>query len=561
VKRHVIMLSTTVILIVGTFVATLLSDNRPVLGLDLQGGISIVLYPVKGSDLSALNTATSVIRNRVDGLGIAEPDVQRQGDTIVVNLPGVKDRAKAESLVGETAELRFRAVQYQGSNALILPMTQPSSDTTTTGPGGTTDGGGTTTTGATSTTAKSGPGTTVRGATTTAPASVSGTAPTATQDKAAGARERTISTLPIANRPAQQAPSTTSPNLTPTTMQTTTTTAPSQDEQTCEALMKKNPSPLPADQPVVLPDRDGEVCYVLGPAIVTGKSVGSANAQYDTNEGWVATVKFKNNDFVDKIAGPYVEKQVAIELDGVVQSAPTINPGITGRDVQISGDFTQGEAKDLALVLRYGALPVQFDESKQTVESVSPTLGRDQLTAGIVAGLIGLGLVALYMLLYYRVLGLVVVLGLGLTGMLFFTLLSYLSTTQGLTLTLAGVTGIIVSVGVTVDSYVVYFERLKDEVRSGKTVRSSLEPGFHRSFRTIVAADLVSLIGAGVLYVFATSSVKGFAFFLGMSTAIDLVLAYTFMHPLVAIMARNPKLVRLPGVGIASALDVAGATT
>jgi len=543
------MLSTTVIVIVGTFFATLLSDNRPVLGLDLQGGISIVLFPVQGSDLSALNTATEVIRNRVDGLGIAEPDVQRQGDTIVVNLPGVKDRAKAESLVGETAELRFRQVQSQGNNPLILPMAPASSGTTTTGAGGTT------------TTGSGGSSTTVPGATTTAPASVSGTAPSTTKGKAAGARERTISTLPIVNRPAQEAPSTTSPNLTPTTMQTTTTTAPAQEDQSCEALIKKNPSPLPADQSVVLPDRDNKYCYVLGPAIVTGKSVGKADAAYNsTRSQWVTNIHFKNNDFLDKIAQPLVGQLVAIELDGVVQSAPEINQGITGRDVEISGDFSQGEAKDLALVLRYGALPVQFDQGKQTVDSVSPTLGRDQLTAGIVAGLIGLGLVALYMLLYYRLLGLVVVLGLGLTGMLFFTLISYLSTSQGLTLTLAGVTGIIVSVGVTVDSYVVYFERLKDEVRMGKTVRSSLEPGFHRSFRTIIAADLVSLLGAAVLYAFATSSVKGFAFFLGLSTAIDLVLAYTFMHPLVSILARSPRLVRLPGVGIASALDVAGAT-
>jgi len=535
--------------IVGTFFATLLSDNRPVLGLDLQGGISIVLFPVQGSDLSALNTATEVIRNRVDGLGIAEPDVQRQGDTIVVNLPGVKDRAKAESLVGETAELRFRQVQSQGNNPLILPMAPASSGTTTTGAGGTT------------TTGSGGSSTTVPGATTTAPASVSGTAPSPTKGKAAGARERTISTLPIVNRPAQEAPSTTSPNLTPTTMQTTTTTAPAQEDQSCEALIKKNPSPLPADQSVVLPDRDNKYCYVLGPAIVTGKSVGKADAAYNsTRSQWVTNIHFKNNDFLDKIAQPLVGQLVAIELDGVVQSAPEINQGITGRDVEISGDFSQGEAKDLALVLRYGALPVQFDQGKQTVDSVSPTLGRDQLTAGIVAGLIGLGLVALYMLLYYRLLGLVVVLGLGLTGMLFFTLISYLSTSQGLTLTLAGVTGIIVSVGVTVDSYVVYFERLKDEVRMGKTVRSSLEPGFHRSFRTIIAADLVSLLGAAVLYAFATSSVKGFAFFLGLSTAIDLVLAYTFMHPLVSILARSPRLVRLPGVGIASALDVAGAT-
>ena len=348
--------------------------------------------------------------------------------------------------------------------------------------------------------------------------------------------------------------------MTPTTVPTTTT-VPAQQFPGCAALIKKSPPDTDGAQEVVLPDRQHQNCYVLGPAVVTGKSVGSAGDTYDsTTSQWVATVHFKNDDFVKKVAEPYVGKQVAIELDGVVQSAPTIEQGITGRDVQITGQFTQGQAQDLALVLRYGALPIQFDQTKQTVESVSPTLGRDQLTAGITAGLIGLALVAIYMVLFYRLLGLVVIAGLGLTGMVFFTLVSYLSSTHGLTLTLAGVTGIIVSVGVTVDSYVVYFERLKDEVRSGKTVRSSLEPGFHRSFRTIVAADLVSLIGAAVLYAFATSSVKGFAFFLGLSTALDLLLAYTFMHPMVSVLARNPKLVRMPGIGIGAALDVAGAT-
>ena len=560
-RNKVIMLIVTVVVIVGTFIATLVSDSRPVLGLDLQGGISIVLFPVKGTDLSGLNTATTVIRNRVDGLGIAEPDVQRQGDTIVVNLPGVKDRAKAERLVGETAELRFRPVTYDSAgNPLIFPFSAAASDTTTTtGKGGTT--------------------TTAKGGTTTSnPGSVTGTtnAPTTTKGKAAGPPARTIDTTPIAARTRATATGQTgstgatgttgstgpsgASGVTPTTV-APTTTVPQQAFPGCEALIKKSPPDTDAAQSVVLPDRDHKFCYVLGGAVVTGKSVGSSGTTYDSTQSqWVATVKFKNNDFVDKIAKPYVGKQVAIELDGVVQSAPTIQPGITGRDVQITGQFSQSEAKDLALVLRYGALPVQFDQTKQTVESVSPTLGKDQLTAGITAGLIGLALVALYMVAFYRLLGLVVIAGLGLTGMLFFTLISYLSSTRGLTLTLAGVTGIIVSVGVTVDSYVVYFERLKDEVRTGKTVRSSLEPGFHRSFRTIVAADLVSLIGAAVLYAFATSAVKGFAFFLGLSTAIDLVLAYTFMHPMVSVLARNPKLVRMPGIGIGAALDVAGAT-
>lgn len=259
-------------------------------------------------------------------------------------------------------------------------------------------------------------------------------------------------------------------------------------------------------------------------------------------------------DFVTKVADPNIGKQVAIALDGVVQSAPVINEGITaGNPVRISGSFTQTEAKELALVLRFGALPVQLKQ--ETVDSVSPTLGKDQLHAGLVAGMIGLLLVGLYMLIFYRVLGLVVWLGLGMTGMAVWTLVSWLGFTIGLTLTLAGVTGLIVSVGVTVDSYVVYFERLKDEVRSGKTVRSSVDRGFTKSFRTIVAADLVSLIGAVVLYLLAIGSVRGFAFFLGLSTVLDLILSYFVMHPLVSLMARRKKLVTMKGIGIGAGLD------
>jgi preprotein translocase subunit SecD len=313
-----------------------------------------------------------------------------------------------------------------------------------------------------------------------------------------------------------------------------------------------------ADAQVVLPDKDRAFCYFLQPTVLTGKDIGHADARFDPNQGWVVDIQFKNNDFVTKVAEPYVNQQVAIELDGIVQSAPKINPGITGRNVRISGTFTEGEAKHLAQILRYGALPVQFDKDQQTVQSVSPTLGKDQLRAGIIAGLIGLALVAIYMIVFYRLLGVVVWLGLGLTAMVFWVIVSYLSASRGLTLTLAGVTGIIVSVGVTVDSYVVYFERLKDEVRTGKTIRSSLDTGFRRAFRTIIAADLVSLIGAAVLYALATGSVRGFAFFLGLSTAIDLLLAYCFMHPFVVVLSRRPNLVRAPVVGIAAGLDVQG---
>jgi preprotein translocase subunit SecD len=296
--------------------------------------------------------------------------------------------------------------------------------------------------------------------------------------------------------------------------------------------------------------------------LLTGKNVSTARTQLDNSNQWAVEVTFKTDDFVKKVADPNKGNEIAIALDGVVQSAPQIDPNNppTGKAVQISGSFTEGDANNLALVLRYGSLPIQFDNTQRTVESVSPTLGKDQLRAGIIAGLIGLALVALYMILFYRLLGLVVWTGIALTGMFFFSLLTWLSSQHGLTLTLAGVTGIIVSVGVTVDSYVVFFERLKDEVRTGKTIRSSLETAWKRAWRTIVAADAVSLLGAAVLYLLAIGSVRGFALFLGISTLLDLLLAVTFMHPAVTVLCRRPHLVRLPGFGIATGLDVPGVT-
>jgi preprotein translocase subunit SecD len=535
VRRKIIMLSLTVAVILGAFVYTLLGSNRPVLGLDLQGGTSIVLAPVKGSDLSTLDTAVAIIRARVDGLGIAEPSVSRQGNNIVIDLPGVKNATEADQLVGKTAELRFRLVKG------VVPYSSSAASTTTTVPGA-------------STTTIKGATTTVKGATTTTGK------PATTTTLGHSAPARTIDTVPIvATRPAVD-PTTvapTTPNTvkltTPTTVVnvTTPTTAPA-GNTTCRDGAAVTPD-RPA-QEVVLPDKDKLFCYLLGPTILTGRNIGSADAIVNTSTGeWQVDVHFKNNDFVNKVAGPNVGKEVAIVLDGVVQSAPTINQGITGQNVTITGNFSSKEAHQLALVLRYGSLPVQL--VSQTAQSVSPTLGKDQLRAGIISGIIGLALVALYMMFFYRLLGLVVWTGIGLTGLTFFSLVSWLSANRGLTLTLAGVTGIIVSVGVTVDSYVVYFERLKDEVRTGKTVRSSLDTGFHRAFRTIIAADLVSLIGAFVLYVFATSSVKGFAFFLGLSTLLDLALAYLYMWPFVSVLARRPSLVRMRGVGIAAGLD------
>jgi preprotein translocase subunit SecD len=490
----------TMLLVALALGATVASGNEPILGLDLQGGISVVLAPVGDVKGGSVDVAVDIIRNRVDGLGVAEPEISRQGDNIVVDLPGVKDRDKARRVVGKTAELRFRPVIAE------LPAAgDTSASTTTTG--------------------------------------VAGAAETST-----------TTTVPAADDAAKAAVASCDPNQVVALLSAGTEvpdTTPVDDKRAACVL-------LPVRQ-----QQGAAARLLLGPTALTGKGVDSAKSRFSQGQGYAVTVAFNDTGakkFDDLAAASFPQSppqnQVAIVLDGEVQSAPAFRTSSFSGDVEITGNFSPSEAEDLATIVNYGALPVQLKEL--TVQNVSPTLGQDQLDAGIAAGLIGLLLVALYMVVYYRLLGLVVVLGLLVSAALIYALISYLGTTIGLTLTLAGVTGLIVSVGVTVDSYVVYFERLKDEVRTGRTVRSSVDRGFTRSFRTIVAADLVSLIGAAVLYFLAIGSVRGFAFFLGISTILDLLVSYFFMHPLVSLMARRPALVRMRGLGIAAGLDAPG---
>ncbi|MCU1500716.1 MAG: Protein translocase subunit SecD, partial [Ilumatobacteraceae bacterium] len=240
--------------------------------------------------------------------------------------------------------------------------------------------------------------------------------------------------------------------------------------------------------------------------------------------------------------------QLAIELDGTIISHPTMNQSSYSGGVQISGSFTQSEAKNLARVLKSGALPVQL--VTQTVQNVSPTLGKDSLRAAIVSGVVGIALVLLFMIFYYRTLGIVVVAGVAVSGALIWSVISLLSRTSGLALSLSGITGIIVSVGVTVDSYVVFFERLKDEVRAGRTIRNAAQRGFAGAWHTILVADLVSLIGALVLWYLTVGSVRNFAFFLGLSTLCDLGVAYLFTRPTVLLLARTKFMARRKVMGI-----------
>jgi preprotein translocase subunit SecD len=324
---------------------------------------------------------------------------------------------------------------------------------------------------------------------------------------------------------------------------------------------------------VILPIRNQKTRLLLAPVTakaslglppgLTGSDVSSASSSFAQGQGYAVNMTLKSaglSKFNALAAVSFNQaaprNQVAIVLDGLVYSNPAFQTGTFNGPVQITGNFSPGQASDLATVINYGALPVQLKPIN--IQQVSPTLGNDQLNAGIAAGIIGLVLVALYMIAYYRILGLVVILGLGISGALLYAIVSGLGPSLHLALTLSGVTGIIVSVGITVDSYVVYFERLKDEVRTGRTVRSSVDRGFARSFRTIVAADLVSLIGAGALWALAIGSVKGFALFLGLSTILDLLVSYFFMHPFVSLLARRPELVRMRGVGIAAGLDAPG---
>lgn len=479
-RRQGVALACLLLFTVGALVATLVVGNQPELGLDLQGGASVVLRPPDGvDDPEVLDAAIEVIRSRVDALGVAEPDITRQGTAIVVELPGVTDQQRAVEVVGQTAELRFRPVLE-----FLPPAGTPPVETTTTVAG---DGATTTTTEA--------------GATTTT----------------------TVNPGDIA------------------------TTDPADNE---------------ADAEVVLPelDDDGAVVqrYRLGPTEVTGSSVEGAVARLQGATQWTVELAFTGDgiDGFNALAATCAPPSapcpptgvngttggpagsVAIELDGEVQSAPTIQAGSFERDqVVISGSFTEAEAKDLALVLRYGALPVQLEQA--SASTVSATLGQDSLRAGAIAGALGTLVVLSYIVAYYRSLGAVVLAGLAVWAALQWSVISYLGATRGLALSLAGVTGLIVSVGITVDSYIVYFERLKDEIRRGRSVRSAVDRGFSKAFRTILTADAAAFMGAALLYVLTVGPVRGFALFLGLSTILDVIVAYFFTRPLVAILAKR----------------------
>jgi len=297
--------------------------------------------------------------------------------------------------------------------------------------------------------------------------------------------------------------------------------------------------------PITACSKEGGTKYILAPAEVLGRQISKASAGIDTQAGsaWSVSLTFNNEgtsafgQLTARVTSlPEPTNQVAIVLDGIVQSSPSITEAIPSGVAQITGSFTQVEAQDLANVLKYGALPLAFDRGE--VQQVSPTLGSDQLDAGLLAGALGLFLVTIYSFFYYRGLGIVVTGSLAVAALMIYLLVLVLGEAIGFTLTLAGIAGIIVAVGITADSFVVYFERIRDEIREGRSLRSAVESGWIKARHTILVADAVSIIAAALLYFFAVGGVQGFAFTLGLTTVVDLLIVYIFTKPLMTVMAK-----------------------
>jgi len=330
---------------------------------------------------------------------------------------------------------------------------------------------------------------------------------------------------------------------------------------TCEADNVTGEVSRPDDF-VAACSEDGAAKYLLGPTIIEGTEIADASAATDTTDGrWIVLLDFKSEGRATWAAytAANIGANVAFTLDGRVISAPTIQNAINGQTT-ITGDFDQEAATELANQLKYGALPLTFTQA--TAQSISTELGEEQLQAGLIAGGIGIALVFLYALLYYRLLGLVMIASLALSAVVVYGCLVLLGREIGFTLSLAGIAGFIVSIGITADSFVVYFERLKDEIREGRSLRSAVPRAWTRARRTILSADAVSFLAAAILYLLAIGDVKGFAFTLGMSTVLDLVVVFLFTHPLMAVLSRFKSFAgnRFSGLGRVEHTRRAGST-
>lgn len=512
-RRHRPGRSVLVFLLVGASLFGLMGLAKawtPRLGLDLRGGTTITLTARNtsgsgGVSVTSLELARGIIQQRVDGLGVGEAEVTTQGGNhIVVSVPNVQ-RDELIRLVGQTAKLSFRNI-YQAAQS-VPPTPTPT-------PGSSTSPSGSVTPGASTTPTPSAP------ATPTPPGLPTAPAPEPTPRPSAPAPSR----APVADKLAWQ---------------------PSQQDLTEFGTWQcGDPFPDVADQPLFACDNFAQK-YLLGPEVIPGEWV--TDAQSGMRQGdvaYVVTLQFNQQgaDAFTKATTRLATLQdpmnrFAIVLDGGVISSPSVSAPIPGGSAEISGSFTQQTANELANVLKYGALPLAFDVS--SVDNVSATLGGEQLRGGITAGIIGLILVVLYSFLYYRGLGIVVVGSLLVAGLLTYASMVLLGEAVGFALNLPGIAGTIVAIGLTADSFIIYFERIRDEIRDGRPLRTAIETGWVKARSTIVVADAVSLLSASVLFALAMGAVKGFAFTLGLTTLIDLLIVFFFSKPLVSLLGRT----------------------
>jgi preprotein translocase subunit SecD len=502
----------------------------PKLGLDLRGGTQVILTPVSetGETITdeQLSQTVSIIRQRVDGFGVAEAEVTTQGSganaSIIVSIPGTTNQAILDSL-STTAKLDFRPVLAAAAGTPTVVPTETPSPTGTASPSPSPTG--------------------------TASPSPSPTA----SDNPAG----------LSAGVASQQTATPSPTPTPSPTSSGGLTSrdgfppiqsPANDAALQQAFLDLDCTPPEATQGgpadpakyIATCSQDGAGKYLLDPAAVQGTEIASAQAGLTQSGGggWEVQLTFTTTgaqQFADVTRqlsqNQPPQDQFAITLDGLVVSAPSVDEAIIGGSAVITGQFTADEAKALANVLQYGSLPVTLTVS--SVEQLSPTLGQDQLDAGLIAGALGLLLVVIYLVAYYRGLGLVAVASLIIAAAITYFLLVLLGRQLGLALSLAGVAGAIVAIGITADSFVVYFERIRDEIREGRSLRAAGDAGWVRARRTLLAADFVSLLAAVVLYFLSVGSVRGFAFMLGLTTIVDVLVAFMFTRPLVSLLMRT----------------------
>ncbi|MGH3864593.1 MAG: protein translocase subunit SecD [Pseudonocardiaceae bacterium] len=484
----------------------------PKLGIDLQGGTRVTLTArtVDGRPPSreSLDQARQIIEQRVNGIGVSGAEVVLDGVNLIITVPGENgDQART---LGQTAKLYFRTVISE----------EPAGE----------------------------------------PAPASGEKPGKTPTPTAPVPSASPS---VGNAPADSA----DPQVAEQIRQARArlqSKDPAVQQQALAALNCAVPNPLRGNDdpnlPLISCDQHHTAKYLLGPAFLSGEQISSASAgPNQEGTGYEVRLRFKRQgeDIWARYTGSNVGKQSAFALDGEVVSAPQIIAAIPpGQPTSITGSFTQAEAQNLANVLKYGSLPLSFQSSES--ETVSATLGLASLRAGLLAGALGLAVVFVYCLFYYRALGVLTILSLALSGLIVYAMLVLLGRWIGFTLDLAGVAGFIVAIGITADSFVIFFERLKDEVRDGRTFRSAVPRAWVRARRTILSADAVSFLAAAVLYVLAVGQVKGFAFTLGMSTVLDLVVVFLATHPLVA-MASQSRLLSQPGLSGLGAAQRAGA--